>query len=738
MNRIHKVTVRSNDNDKDDDKDNGNGNTNTNTNTNTNVTAGEKIGRGDPTTGNDDADRASAPRTIPGNRNSVGLQHQKEEQQQKQQQQKQQKPHRRHKRGWWKRKRKWSSSSSSCLLYPLVFGFGALYVFHLYKIVVILARHHHSHRQENPGIPKTVPGSLLRKNHAIATGKKKNTAEDSANDAVSHREVVVAAPTPPQNKANSEATTEMDHKHGHEQEHGHEHEHEHDHPIGNCAINLFGLPRSFGHHVLPSLVTNVLKPNRRYRCDWFVHFFNVTIEETDTEITAAEAKAKASALLSRGGNKGGTVAPQDVYLLRDAVRKEYEGESEGEIDENGRSTSTSSWSSSSLFGGPPTVHFVADTDRDFAAQRREWIDEIVWRNASSTSTSKSNSNSNSNSNHRDHDHDHDQNPYFVQEPSFTDRTLLNILKMWHSQDRVWNLMEETSKQHHQHHQRQRQRNKKYDRVAMLRLDVIYTTPIDIYKIPLDPIPEDYNEGYLQGLRRAPRQKKRQQKQQQQQQKEQQQQQQQQQLESTNYFYAWTDRDQEHCVLPGFKSFPVNDRYVAGPYEAVKLWANDRFGRARDHVTRVLPELERQRQHRLASETNAEAAGHAGSAETDAHPLTDFGLHDERFVAHTILPAIRKLPSYGSTSSQASLSKKPIGIQVDRSLYFVRVRADGSIWLRDKPGFGRVPKGVLEKALGRKCTGEPFEVLDEILREKSPGRWQIQCPPAAVDADDAEK
>jgi len=398
MNRIHKVTVRSNDNDKDDDKDNGNGNTNTNTNTNTNVTAGEKIGRGDPTTGNDDADRASAPRTIPGNRNSVGLQHQKEEQQQKQQQQKQQKPHRRHKRGWWKRKRKWSSSSSSCLLYPLVFGFGALYVFHLYKIVVILARHHHSHRQENPGIPKTVPGSLLRKNHAIATGKKKNTAEDSANDAVSHREVVVAAPTPPQNKANSEATTEMDHKHGHEQEHGHEHEHEHDHPIGNCAINLFGLPRSFGHHVLPSLVTNVLKPNRRYRCDWFVHFFNVTIEETDTEITAAEAKAKASALLSRGGNKGGTVAPQDVYLLRDAVRKEYEGESEGEIDENGRSTSTSSWSSSSLFGGPPTVHFVADTDRDFAAQRREWIDEIVWRNASSTSTSKSNSNSNSNSN----------------------------------------------------------------------------------------------------------------------------------------------------------------------------------------------------------------------------------------------------------------------------------------------------------------------------------------------------
>lgn len=228
---------------------------------------------------------------------------------------------------------------------------------------------------------------------------------------------------------------------------------------------------------------------------------------------------------------------------------------------------------------------------------------------------------------------------------------------------------------------------------MLRLDVIYTTPIDVYSVPTDTVPVDYNDAYLYQLRKPQKQKK-----------------------AVTYFHEFgtnpaskrePEQKQTHCVVPEFKSFPVNDRYFAGPYEAVEIWAKDRFSRAKKHVMEVLPKLESQRLQ----------AGAAATTEAVWGPVkfTDFGLHDERFVAYTILPAIRE-------------SNPKISIQMDRDLWFVRVRADGSIWLKDKPGYGRVATKVLEKALGRKCTGEVYEVLDPILEDKSPGRWQIKCPP----------
>mmetsp|Transcript_5001 Transcript_5001/g.9594 ORF Transcript_5001/g.9594 Transcript_5001/m.9594 type:complete len:120 (-) Transcript_5001:435-794(-) len=107
----------------------------------------------------------------------------------------------------------------------------------------------------------------------------------------------------------------------------------------------------------------------------------------------------------------------------------------------------------------------------------------------------------------------------------------------------------------------------------------------------------------------------------------------------------------------------------------------------------------------------------------------YGFHDERFVACTILPAIQNLPGgpYNNNNNNDD-DDNTVGIQVDRNLYFARVRADGSIWLKDKPGFGRVKTVVLEKALGRKCTGKPYQVKDGVLQEKSPGLWQIKCPP----------
>ena len=64
--------------------------------------------------------------------------------------------------------------------------------------------------------------------------------------------------------------------------------------------------------------------------------------------------------------------------------------------------------------------------------------------------------------------------------------LLNILKMWHSQTKVWKLMEKyeaiaVNDDSHKHQLEDQQPF--YSRVAMFRLDVVYITPIDIYKVP---------------------------------------------------------------------------------------------------------------------------------------------------------------------------------------------------------------------------------------------------------------
>ena len=50
-------------------------------------------------------------------------------------------------------------------------------------------------------------------------------------------------------------------------------------------------------------------------------------------------------------------------------------------------------------------------------------------------------------------------------------TVDNIVKMWHSIEQAWNLMES-------HEQSE---NIQYTRVAMLRSDVVYMTPIDIWE-----------------------------------------------------------------------------------------------------------------------------------------------------------------------------------------------------------------------------------------------------------------
>jgi hypothetical protein len=86
--------------------------------------------------------------------------------------------------------------------------------------------------------------------------------------------------------------------------------------------------------------------------------------------------------------------------------------------------------------------------------------------------------------------------------------------MWHSQESIWNLMESHAKR----------QGIRYTRVAMLRSNVLFVTPIDIY---------------------APR--------------------------------------NISLVIPAFSKWPVNDRMAYGNNEAVKLWATGRFANIERHL-----------------------------------------------------------------------------------------------------------------------------------------------------------
>jgi hypothetical protein len=357
----------------------------------------------------------------------------------------------------------------------------------------------------------------------------------------------------------------------------------------NCAINLYGLPRSFKHHVLPSLVENVLKPNMHYGCDYFVHFFNKTTEAS-----------------SRSG-KGGYIDANEVFLLQGALKNAIKNKQT-----------------------PPCIKIISDTDEDFFRDRQATIYQI--QNYPQL-------------------HNKTRNPYYptTNSSGFDASSTINILKMWHSQTRVFELMEA-------------QKSHKYTRVAMLRLDVIYMTPIDIYRVPNDPTRNKYpsinkEQGtYWKRPLPGP-------------------------ITKSDYYFF--DLDNHHAVIPGFASFPINDRFIMGPYDAVKIWATQRW----NHMD-----------HYIHSTLKKRTA------------LAKFGLHDERFLAFDIVPRIRQ----GGTK-----------LMVDRNLYFFRVRADGSIWILDCPFADakyNEPK-KLEVLLQRRCMQ-----VQKSSNHVAP--LYVKCPPLA--------
>ncbi|GKY94339.1 hypothetical protein MPSEU_000399800 [Mayamaea pseudoterrestris] len=313
-----------------------------------------------------------------------------------------------------------------------------------------------------------------------------------------------------------------------------------------CAINFYGLPRAFKDLVLPSVIRNVININANHTCDYYIHYYNVTFEPK-----------------GRIGMQGGQISPMEIFDIREYILNASAGAPR-----------------------PPLVAFIADTDDEFQTRRNETLQKI--RHV------------------RDPQGKYLYFPWI--EPSYLfPGTVDNIIKMWHSIQSVWSLMEEHELMY----------DFKYSRVAMMRSDVVYMTPIDIFLKADGGIDIGNNE----------------------------------------------------VVIPYFASYPVNDRLIYGPRDAVVTWATGRFGRMDSHANATL------------------------------HIPREYGwsMHPERFVANEILPAILEN-----------------GFHVTRhpTLCLLRARPGNVVWAQDchtAPrnaviiNSGLVVEDTLASILGRNCT-----------------------------------
>jgi hypothetical protein len=225
-----------------------------------------------------------------------------------------------------------------------------------------------------------------------------------------------------------------------------------------CALCFFGLPRAYRYMVLPSIVRNLLIPNARHNCDVYVHFYQQYEEVAGRK------------------NRGGKVDPTEVFLLEQAVKAVYRkyGPTEG------RNVHT------------PQIAYTYDTEVQFWDKRRATIERY----------------------HHTMNADGKPAYYPYGAKTYTNSSLDNIVKQWHSIEYAFKLMDISAKQ----------LGVTYSRVGMFRSDAMYLSPIDIALL-------DKNV---------------------------------------------TDSQNRHTVMAPFARMPVNDRMIYGAYEAVKLWSTKRF------------------------------------------------------------------------------------------------------------------------------------------------------------------
>ena len=257
--------------------------------------------------------------------------------------------------------------------------------------------------------------------------------------------------------------------------------------FGSCAINLYGLPRAFQSLVLPSLIRHVIRPNLKYGCDYYIHYYQQTSEAS-----------------GRSGT-GGTIDPQQVLLLTKAIQQQVANQRQQQAE----STTTIRM---------PHIQYSSTLESDFWTMYADLIDTIHTTKDPKTGKYK----------------------YFPTKaqtyhyPSTVD----NILKMWHSIQSVFQLMlnattsvTNTENDNLTTDTKTLLDTSPYRRVAMLRLDVVYVTDLDMYQARSD-LPDPSND---------------------------------------------------YVVIPGFGRHPISDRLIVGPIQAVSIWAQERFSRLEEHV-----------------------------------------------------------------------------------------------------------------------------------------------------------
>lgn len=395
-------------------------------------------------------------------------------------------------------------------------------------------------------------------------------------------------------------------------------------PTGGCAILLFGLPRSFRQYVLPSLEQSVVRPNARYRCDYYVHYYQQSREAA-----------------GRSG-RGGTIRADDILELDDVVRRVHDeyhhhhhSHTTDTTDHN--HNSHNSHTSTDTYIPAPTVTFVSDTNATFWKQREGTLRRYQ------TATNA------------------DGNYTFFPWKSETyvyPTTLDNIVRQWHSIQAVWDAMEEAAPSFSTS-------TPQYRRVAVLRNDVIYLTPIDIYGVPSS-------------------------------------------LSSSVSTHVVSDSDSDSdkkspmplplpltvspcddenidgiSVIPKFARFPVNDRLIYGPYDAVKIWASERFERVE-----------------------------AFAQQTVHHPtLKGMTMHSETFMNYGLLSAIHGRPVVDNSGDSNNHVNKKFHHRVlqDPTICFLRVRADGAIWTEDCESYRS--HGDPNDANGSEATGSKAQASE---------------------------
>lgn len=279
------------------------------------------------------------------------------------------------------------------------------------------------------------------------------------------------------------------------------------------------------------------------------------------------------------------IQSEDIFLLEASVKKFYESSIKANTT------------------AKPEVAFVSDTNETFWEKRGAVIQH--YRTAKNPNGKYS---------------------FFpFNEPTYEyPWTLDNIVKQWHSINAAWDAMEEASTRKDSFNNKPHQ----YRRVAMIRNDVVYLTPIDIYSVPVDN-PSEKAVGATHQTRDD---------------------------YSTNSV----------SVIPDFNKWPVNDRLIYGPHSAVKFWASERFSKIEEYAR-------------------------------DPSAVPGMVMHSETFLNASILQAIRESPvevddRFASDANIAQTDRaNTCKVLEDKWMCFLRVRADGAIWIEDcdesKSGFG---------------------------------------------------